>query len=149
MKNTTTWALIADGARAHIVLSEGPDQGLRPALDHDFAAPHGYDRDAGTDKPGRGRNPGSGGHSYGHELTWHEYQKERFAKDMAEVVNKAASQNAFDKLVIAAPPKALGDLRDHLNKPAQERLSGEVHKDLTHIEKLSELEPHLKDVMVF
>ena len=35
-----TWILIADGARARMLLNEGPGTGLKPATDAEFEADH-------------------------------------------------------------------------------------------------------------
>jgi protein required for attachment to host cells len=50
---------------------------------------------------------------------------------VADYLNDAAMRGAFQKLVLAAPPKFLGDLRAALGAKARGMVSGEIHKDLT------------------
>lgn len=54
-----------------------------------------------------------------------------FAMGVAEVLNKWALNGKFDKLLIIAAPKTLGELRKHWHKELSSRLVGEIAKDLT------------------
>ena len=143
MKKIITWIVVADGARAHIVKNEGPGKGLAAVMDHDFAAPHPPSRDFGTDKPGRGFQS-SGGSRHGKQprIDFHTYEKTRFARDIADVLDKAAAKDAYDRLVLVAPAKTLGDLRKSLGNKAKGRVKGELSKDLTHLD-IPELSGHL------
>ena len=50
---------------------------------------------------------------------------------MAEMLKQRALRNAFDSLIVVAPPRTLGELRKHYHKEVQKRLAGEIAKDLT------------------
>lgn len=65
------------------------------------------------------------------ETDFHRLAEDRFADEAAAILNKRALANAFDKLIIVAPPKTLGELRGHYHKELESRLVGEVAKDLT------------------
>ena len=72
---------------------------------------------------------------------WHALGETRFATELAAEINRAAQAHEFKKLVVVAPPKALGDLRSEFSQEAQKRISAEINKDLTNhtipeIEKL-------------
>ena len=54
-----------------------------------------------------------------------------FAMGVAEVLNKWALNGKFDKLLVIAAPKTLGELRKHWHKELSARLVGEIAKDLT------------------
>ena len=54
-----------------------------------------------------------------------------FAMGVAEVLNKWALNGKFDKLLVIAAPKTLGELRKHWHKELSSRLVGEIAKDLT------------------
>jgi protein required for attachment to host cells len=147
MKKITTWIVVADGARARIVKNEGPGKGLVSAMDHDFAAPHVPSRDQGSDRPGRGFKDAAGArHGMEPGKDFHVYEKARFAKDIAGVLDRAAESGAYDRLLLVAPPKTLGALRKALGNTAKGRLTGHLDKDLTHLE-ISELQSHL-DVLI-
>jgi protein required for attachment to host cells len=101
------------------------------------------DRDLESDRPGR-RYGGTVGVSHGgasaqahhhgvdgersteaHELTM-------FAKAVADRIDAGRVAHEFDRLVIMAPPKVLGLLRQELSAPSQTLLAAAVSKDLVH-----------------
>jgi len=148
MKPKTVWILVADGARARIVEYNGPQAGLSPAMDHEFAASHAASRDFVADKPGRGQGGVVGaGHAVAPKVDWHTFEKHLFAKEMVQVLEDAHGRNAFDELVLIAPPTTLGDLRKALSPQLSARVRGEVGKDLTHV-AIHDLGAHLGDVLV-
>ncbi|HEY7610139.1 MAG TPA: host attachment protein [Alphaproteobacteria bacterium] len=57
--------------------------------------------------------------------------KRDFAHLVADYLNDAAMRGAFQRLMLAAPPKFLGDLRAALGTKARGMIAGEIHKDLT------------------
>ena len=147
MRKRTTWILIADGARARIVLSEGWSSGLERALDYDFAVSHVPTRTFGTDRPGRTFGSADGSrHAVEPRVDWHEYEKHLFAVSMAKVLDEAAERGAFDRLVLVAPPKTLGALRAALKPRTRKMVIAEVGKDLTHV-PVRGLTEHLRDVV--
>jgi len=147
MKARKTWILIADGARARIVQQDGPGKALAPALSHDYAASHAPTRDFGTDKPGRGQGGGTGSHhALDSKVDWHSYEKHLFATQLAGELLEAKSRNAFDDLVLVAPPQALGELRKAFDGRISGAISAELAKDLTHL-TIRELGDHLGDVV--
>jgi len=58
-------------------------------------------------------------------------EKRGFAHIVADYVNEGAKRGAYHRLILAAPPKFLGDLRAALGDKARERLVGAIDKDLT------------------
>jgi protein required for attachment to host cells len=147
MKPRKTWILIADGAHARIVESEGPASGLKAAMNHEFAASHAPSRDFVSDGPGRGHSTGSGQtHATESRVDRHEFEKELFAEKLAEVLTKADTAKAFDDLVLVAPPKTLGALRKALAGPVQGKITAELDKDLTHV-AIHDLGAHLGSVI--
>lgn len=147
MKPRKTWVLIADGARARIFENTGIGTGLKPAQNFEFAKSHAPTREAGADRPGRGQVPGNGAHhAKPSKSDWHTFEKHLFAKELAETLTAAANQGAFDDLVLVAPPKTLGDLRQALDGRVADRVTSEVGKDLTHL-TAHEMEDHLGDAV--
>lgn len=134
-KPTTTWFLIADGARARIVAEEA-GQDVHPVFRHVFAAPtRAPGRAAASDRPGRSfDSAGYGRHAMEPEEDWHTRTERNFARMLAEELENGANARAFDRLILVAPPRMLGQLREALGKNAAARLAGEIGKDLTHID---------------
>lgn len=96
--------------------------------------------DQASDKAGQSSNTGTQSGTMG-ENNFHELEEQRFAAEAADLLKRRAFANDYEKLIIVAPPTALGEMRKHLHKEVQSRLVGEIAKDLTNhpvpeIEKL-------------
>lgn len=147
-RHPTTWILVCDGARARVWANRGSGTGLTAVSAAENPGAHSPTRDLGTDKPGRSQDSsGLGGrHAVAPPVDWHRFEKEKFAREMAAVVNKAALAGEFDRLVIAAPPHTLGDLRKALDAHAAAKVTGEINKDLTQL-GAHDLAAHLGDLV--
>jgi protein required for attachment to host cells len=101
------------------------------------------DTDLETDRPGRryggtsGVRHGAGvqaGHHHGvdGERSTKQHELTLFAKEVAQRIDSERMKHEFDKLVLVAPPKMLGLLRQSLTHPTQAMLAAEIAKDLLH-----------------
>jgi protein required for attachment to host cells len=75
-------------------------------------------------------------------VDWHRFAKEQFARDVAAALEKAALDRLYGNLILVAPPRTLGDLRQALGSHARSLVAGEVPKDLTNLPD-HELPAHL------
>ena len=136
------WIVVADGGKALIYRNNGfddlPDLRLVEAEDIDVPP----NREIFTDKPGRRKDDGHG-YSAMEQDDAHQREEMRFLKDLAEQLDMAAYRKKVQRLIIFAPDRALGILRDHLghaeaitehmvnvdvvNEPA-DKLTGRVKK---------------------
>jgi protein required for attachment to host cells len=147
MKPVTTWVLVADGARARVYQNNGPGRGLTETQFPAMVGSHEPTRSINADRPGRMQAaPNAPAHAMDHSSDPHREQKRVFAKDVAAFLKQQAQKNAFDRLVLVAPAKTLGDLRDALDGMVVDKVTGEVAKDLTHY-NARELPQHLHDVI--
>lgn len=132
MKPTHTWILVADAGRARIFANHGVGKGLSEVTEGEQVNPLPKTREIGSDKPGRSfDSAGEGRHAMAPRVDWHEQAKEEFARDLANWLKAAHQANAFDRLILAAPPKTLGDLRAHLDPQVAKQVRAEIDKDLT------------------
>lgn len=147
MKQQTTWIVVSDGARARIFVNEGRGTGLRPAFANDFMADHRPSHELGGREPGRGK-ASADGPRHGIEPTSdaHDQLKVEFARDMARVIEDGMGRQAFDSLVLVAPPRMLGNLRAELPKAVIKRVSAQLDKDLTQV-PIHALPCHLEAVV--
>jgi len=90
-----------------------------------------YDRDQASDAPGRAFNSVGSHRSSMEQTDFHELEEARFAAEAAELLKRRAFANDFEKLIVVAPPAALGEMRKHYHKEVQSRLVGEIPKDLS------------------
>ena len=147
MKKTITWILVADGARARILKNEGPGKGLQSAVGEEFHHALPKTSEMGTDRPGRSHeSANSTRHAMENPVDWHRFEKEKFAREMAKVLDQANNAGAYDRLILVAPPKTLGDLRGALANATRKKVTGELDKDLTQI-TLGELPGHLNTLL--
>lgn len=147
MKKKVTWIIVADGSRARVLANDGPGKGLRPAIAGEFHHDAPPTHLLGTDKPGRvAPSLGANRSAIEPHMDWHEFEKEKFGKEMARLLNEAADRNSYDDLVVVAPARTLSTLRQSLSAKASELIRAELAKDLTHV-PLQEMPEHLGNVI--
>jgi protein required for attachment to host cells len=76
----------------------------------------------------------------------HRELKRDFAKHLSKVLAQGLADKSYDRLVIVAPPTALGDLRASLSEPVKHVVYAELDKDLVKT-PTAELPDHLGAVM--
>ena len=126
-----TVVLVADGRKMLFLRNEG--DGAHPNLIVERAEEHvdASTTEQGTDRPGRTQSSvGPGRNSY-EQADFHQIEEDRFAAEAADMLKRRALANDFDKLIVVAPPRTLGELRKHYGKEVSDRLVGELDKDLT------------------
>ena len=141
MAKPTTWLLVADAGHARVFAVE-PDTRLIervPMLELD--APTPPSREIASDRPGRTFDcAGEGRHAKAPPTDPLRFEKESFAREVAQRLERAATTGAFDRLVVVAAPAFLGDLRKVAAPALGSRIAHEVAKDLVHVP------PHELDV---
>ena len=148
MKSVRTWVLIADGARARVLQNAGPGHGLHPVEGLVFHGDHSATHDLVSDREGRSfRSHGPGRSAIEAHSDPHRQLKKKFAHQLADMLADRLEQKTYDRLIIVAPPGALGDLRAAISDHVRARVVGEVAHDLTKTPN-GELALHLKDVLL-
>jgi protein required for attachment to host cells len=146
MKPTTTWILIADGARGRLFANRGPGKGLE-LLDENLDADHRATHDIVDDRLGRTyESAGESRHAISPRHDPHRELKRDFAVRLAKMLDQRWMEHAYDRLVLVAPPSALGDLREALSDHVRGLVRAELDKDLTKT-PVAELPGHLAAVL--
>lgn len=147
MKPITTWIVIADGAQARIVLNDGPGRGVKPGPDVEFAAANIPGRDIMADRPGRTfDSSGQGRHAKEPRSDPREVEQNKMLRELTKFLEQEAKKDSYDRLVIVAPPRALGSLRSGFSAQVRARVTGELDKDLTQV-PIHDLAGHLGSVL--
>ena len=131
-----TWIVVADAGRARILRFEGAGASGRLHEEAAFENPdaHGRARDFGHDRPGRVvESVGGAHHAVEPRSDPHRRAKTEFARLLAAHLDRAAGADAFDRLVVVAPARMLGDLRAAFGEETRRRIVREVDKDLTRL----------------
>lgn len=127
-----TWFLVADGAKARLFESCGPNTTFtlqNEWLNDEARTP---DRDLGRERPVRSRTIGTGApYAIASRSSPHDKAEEAFLAARAHDINEGNKKQVFDQLVICAPPAALGILRKRLATEVNAAIIGIVGKDLT------------------
>jgi protein required for attachment to host cells len=146
-KKVTTWVVLADGARARILANTGPGTGLIEVEDWESREARKPTHELGVERPGRGQESANRArHAVTPHADWHEVEKINFAHGLARYLKEHGDTGSFDQLILAAPPRTLGELRKSIDAATAGRLKSEINKDLTQI-PLAELGSHLDDVI--
>ncbi|WP_417687591.1 host attachment protein [Roseibium sp.] len=125
------WVLVGDGEKALVFRNQGdsdyPNLQVIQIMEHE----NPRTGEQGTDAPGRRHDGPSPQKSAMEPTDWHTIEKHRFAKEMADALYKAAHKGKYSKLIVAAPPMTLGDLRKAFHKEVKDRVVAEIDKTLT------------------
>jgi protein required for attachment to host cells len=147
MKPTITWIVVADGARARIFVNRGPGKGLELS-GSELTAEHQRTSDMVRDSlPRTHEAVGHARHAIEPRSDPHQDLKRQFTEHLAQVLDQSAAEKAFDRFVIVAPPKVLGDFRKAISKRLQSLLHTEVAKDLTKA-TAKEVADHLAETII-
>jgi protein required for attachment to host cells len=147
MKVLRTWVLMADGARARLVSAEGHGRTLHVVEKSEFEADHRPNRELRRDKPTRVyESHGDTRHGVEPKKDPHRELKRSFAHEIAGALDVNLSQHNFDRLILVAPPVALGDLRKALSEAVKATIVAEVAMDLTKVPN-SEIPGHIEGLI--
>lgn len=128
LSNGSTWFLVADGRRARVFSEARRGAELEVEDSFDIGPDELYDP---QDRPPRSFDrAGAGRHAMDKGRSLHEQEEHNFLRRVATRIADAEKHNQFDHLVVAAPPRALGQLRELLPHAAQQRIVAETAKDL-------------------
>lgn len=138
--SATTWVLVAEGSRARLFEMATPTSPLLEleAFTHPDGHLRGTERNSdapgryGTKKSARDRGAGitGGAHVFYRENAEDEHQA-TFARFLAEQLDRARAQRAFERLVLIAAPSFLGSLRESLPEPTRRCITQEIGKNFT------------------
>lgn len=126
-----TFVVVADGRKMLFFRNEGDEDYPQLELDNKRQQDNPPNRELKANEAGRSFSSGSHARSKMEDTDFHQLEEDRFAAETADLLYKRAHSNDFEKLLIIAPPRTLGELRKHYHKEVADRLIGEIDKDLT------------------
>ena len=143
-----TWVLAADAHQGRIFSVE--DAGLPAALRHTIRSrPDGTAHDESGDLPEVADRPKHASVHQGalkQSTDPSDEAQHRFAKELVRMLERGLAEGAFHHLVLAAPPKLLGILRENLTRGLAARLRASEAKDYTKLPE-KELEERLRQLV--
>jgi protein required for attachment to host cells len=108
---TGDWVIVCDGRKALILENIGdatfPNLHTREVKEQAVPMTH----DQGTDAPGRAFASVGGARSAVDQTDWHRQLEEDFLRNLAGELDRAVTSGKTKRIVLVAPPRALGVLR--------------------------------------
>lgn len=130
------WIVVADGVQAHIYRK----------------TPKGFETIAEAKKGHSRAHHETGGekafHGYDARSRLHNKGEAGFIEHLAGWLDQAEREQAFDRLILVAAPRTLGDMRDALSKNVFSRIVAEVSKELTEMPE-AKVKKHLNEIVWF
>lgn len=141
-----TWVTVVDGKHARIFTK---DENGRLYQEGDALSPIHDKKELGRHALGRSFESAN---SAKHMIEPHEGEKTHechvFSDLIAKYLDKALNENKYQRLVLVAPPKTLGELRKVLSSHVKDAVVAELDKDFAHLE-VDEIQKHLHNSVLF
>jgi protein required for attachment to host cells len=123
--------VVADGQKALFLRNHGDDKFPNLRFDREFLDDNPPTHLQGTERPGRAFNgPGAHQRSAVETTDWHDQEKHRFARRIADEINNMVRAGSIKALVIVAPPRTLAELRRDMADEVKAVIVAEIDKDL-------------------
>jgi protein required for attachment to host cells len=136
------WVLVCDGAKALVLENVGdekfPNLRTKEVFEQDDPKTH----EQGTDAPGRSINSIDARRSALEQTDWHDQAEHRFLERLAGHLDAAVNSGQAKSLIVVAPPRALGVLRQAYSHNLRTVLRAEIDKDLVRL-PVHQIEKHL------
>lgn len=148
-KPIPTWIVVADASTAKFFLM-ADHTGMENAAPAMVSKVQPHARDVKSDRPGRGFVSANGAsrHAFEPPHDYHKLQKHDFAQDVTRFLEQSYDDHQFERLVLVAPDRLLGELRKLLPHKMQKCVWHAFPHDyvkLTQEEIWAHISPQLKE----
>jgi protein required for attachment to host cells len=128
-----SWLILANAGCMKVFRFQSNTRKLTQSETTLFPECHLRPHDVNTDRSGHSTNrAGHGGNSYEPRKDFKKVEEEHFAKQVSHFLNQAAENKEFERLYLAISKEFWGVLKTYLSPKVFEKVSEEIHKDLTH-----------------
>jgi protein required for attachment to host cells len=136
------WVVVCDGAKALVLENAGDEEFPNLRTKEVYAHDDAKTSEQGTDRPGRAFSSVGHGRSAVSQTDWHDQAERAFLEDLAGRLDAAVTAGETKSLIIVAPPRALGMLRQAYSPNLRQAVREELDKDYVKL-PLHEIEKHL------
>jgi protein required for attachment to host cells len=136
------WVIVCDGKKALVLENAGDEKFLNLKTREVFDHPDLRTHELGTDAPGRSFSSVGNGRSAVEQTDWHTQEEEKFLRKLAGHLDAAVKAGEAKSLILVAPPRALGVLRQAYSHNLRDALHAEIDKDFVKL-PVHEIEKHL------
>ncbi|AMX04227.1 host attachment protein [Microbulbifer thermotolerans] len=125
------WVLVANQSEARLFEAEKRSGELHELESMIYPQSRMSGRDLISDAPGRTFDSGGQGrHAMGNTEQLHRLSGRKFARELAQTLERGRTQGLYEKLYIVAEPQMVGNLREALKPPTRAAIAGETGKNL-------------------
>jgi protein required for attachment to host cells len=137
------WVVVCDGRKALILENAGDETfpNLKTLENREQKADATHN--LGTDSPGRVQQSADSSRSAVAQTDWHDLAEREFLTGLAKRLGDAAAKRETSAMILVAPPRAMGMLRDAMPAAAHKLIRAEIAKDFVHL-TVGEIESRLK-----
>jgi protein required for attachment to host cells len=136
------WVIVCDGKKALVLENAGDEKFLNLKTREVFEHPDAKTSDLGTGAPGRSFSSVGSGRSAVEQTDLHTQEEEKFLRKLADHLDVAVKAGQAKSLLMVAPPRALGILRQAYSHNLRSALRAEIDKDFVKL-PVHEIEKHL------
>lgn len=136
------WVVVCDGAKALILENAGDAMFPNLKTKEVHQQPDEPTREQGTDAPGRSISSVGARRSSMEQTDWHDQSEQRFLGELAKRLDAAVTAGEVKSIIVVAPPRALGMLRQSYSHGLREAVRAEIDKDYVKL-PVHEIEKHL------
>lgn len=139
------WVVVCDGAKALVLENAGDAKFPNLKTLEVFEQKDPPTRELGTEKPGRTMSSVGHGRSAYQQTDWHDQAEQDFLSALVHHLDQALSAGKTKSMIIVAPPRALGVLRQAYTGAVKSAVRAELDKDFVKM-PIDEIEKHLTGV---
>jgi protein required for attachment to host cells len=137
------FVFIGDGRKALFLRNAGDEKFPNLVMERVFVDENPPTHEQGSDRPGRAFMAANSSSRSAMETTdWHEIEERHFVQLVSAALEDLVRKRDVRQLVVAAPPRALADLRAALHADVKARIVAEIDKDFTK-QPIWEIEKHI------
>ncbi len=136
------WVVVCDGKKALILENTGDEKFPNLKTVQAFEHSDAKSRDIGSDAAGRAFASVGSARSAMEETDWHDQEEQRFLHQVLAHLDAALNAGKTRSLIMIAPPRALGVLRQCYSHAVRQALRKELDKDFVKL-PVYEIEKHL------
>ena len=136
------WVIVCDGKKALVLENIGDSKFLNLKTREVHEQPDARTREQGVDAPGRSIFSVDNRRSAMEQTDWHEQEEQRFLQKLAGHLDAEVKAGKAKALIMIAPPRALGVLRQAYSGNVRDVLRAEIDKDFVKM-PVHEIEKHL------
>ncbi len=136
------WVVVCDGAKALLLENVGDEKFANLKTQKVYEQEDPKTHEVGTDAPGRAFSSVGTARSSMEQTDWHTQSEDRFLRALVGHLDAAVQAGQIKSLIVIAPTRALGVLRQAYSTNLRHALRAEMDKDLVHL-PVYEIEKHL------